>query len=70
MPLDRQPPKVRSKIAAKGNATLRELGLINKFNPESARLAGLKSAEKRRLTKLRKDAEYEAELNRLRGLGR
>jgi hypothetical protein len=71
MPLDRQPPKVRTKIAAKGNAVLREMGLINKFNPESARLAGIKSAETRRLKKLAREQEakdrYDAELRRLRG---
>jgi len=70
MPLDREPPKRRSKIAAMGNATLREMGLINKFNPESARLAGIKSAEARKLKRLaREQAEkdkYDAELQRLR----
>lgn len=68
MPLDRQPPKVRSKIAAQGNAALREMGLINKFTSEQARAAGLKSAEKRKLKKMREEAAYEEELSRLRAL--
>ena len=70
MPLHRQPPKRRSQIAAQGNAAVRAAGLIYKFNSETAKAAGLKSAEVKRLKKMRKEQAYEDELNRLRTLGR
>ena len=57
MPLQRLPPKVRSKIASQGNAAVRAAGKIHKFTPEQAREAGRKSAEKRRLNRMRIEQE-------------
>jgi hypothetical protein len=46
------------------------MGLINKFTPEQARAAGLKSAEKRKLKKLAKEqSEKEFQERFLRAKG-
>lgn len=64
MPFDRLPPKVRTKIASKGNAALRESGKIYKFSSEKAREAGLKSAMNRRLRAQKLELENQEELNK------
>lgn len=49
MPLDRLPPKRRTKIAAAGNAALRESGKVHKFSSEKAREAVAKRWQNYRL---------------------
>jgi hypothetical protein len=69
MPLHKNPPKVRTKIAAMGNAALRASGKIFKFTPETARAAAAKGRENKRMKKMREEARYQEELDRLRRMG-
>jgi hypothetical protein len=74
MPLHKNPPKVRKKIAAMGNAALRAAGKIYKLNSETARAAGLKSVEVKKLKRMREETEeqerYQRELDILRNKAR
>ena len=49
MPLNRESPIKRSKIAAKGNAAIRESGKVHSFSSEKAKEAANKRWQNKRL---------------------